>query len=187
MPVVDLFRFMNDFTSKDLVGTRSKEIATAYPEAGHAILALVNGLTGIEVTIVPGEGTLGHYLHPRVHGYETQGSRERRRLARDCILVCYAGMHAQRLFDPDADESHGAIDENNAFNLSRDFGVLPRYCSYVGDSHHLQYLHRLRKEAGRLVRQNQAPIRALAEALLESKILSGEEIRERVAKWFPKD
>lgn len=163
----------------------NEKIATAYHEAGHAVVALAHGLTGFEVTIVPGEDSLGHYLHPGVLGYEIHGNRERRSLARDCILVSYAGMHAQRLVDPDADGSHGVGDESNAFDLSRDFEVLPRSLSRVGDEQHWRYLDRLKKEAGRVVQQNRAPIKALAEALLEKKTLSGEEIRERLSKWFP--
>jgi hypothetical protein len=109
------------------------------------------------------------------------GKRERRMVARQLILGAYAGLAAHRLVQPDAPDSHGAIDQENAFWLSRTYGVQPRRLSLVGDTRHWEYLSRLQKEAHHLVLQLQVAIARLADELLSRTTLTGAEAEAVVA------
>lgn len=62
---------------------------------------LVQGLHCKKVTIKPDEDSLGSCISPTVLGYEFRDDREKRMIARECILAIYAGMPAQRLIQPD--------------------------------------------------------------------------------------
>jgi ATP-dependent Zn protease len=147
--------------------------ATAYHEAGHAVITIVQGLTLKKVSIVPGEDYNGLSVEPAVAGYDFSNAREARSIARMLIIGCYAGMPAERLVDPDAPDSHGEDDEDNAFRLSREHQVLPRYCSIVGDEYHWKYLDKLRAEARRLVKKHRRAIAKVADELLQEQELDG--------------
>lgn len=150
----------------------AKELrATAYHEAGHAVITVALGLTINKVSIVPGEGYSGVCREPGVLGYESSSRRDRRSIARAAIVGSYAGMHAQRLVDPGAPDFHGEGDEADAFELSRMFEVFPRKIGWVGDEQHLAFLDRLRVEARRLVRKHRHAIDKLAELLLQRQEL----------------
>jgi hypothetical protein len=155
----------------------SARLATAYHEAGHAVVSFALELAVTTVSIRGGDEYHGVCLKPNVLHYNTSSRQERRRIARDMIVSAYAGMHAQRLVDPDPPEHHGDSDDAEAFDLSRQWDVLPRGCGCVGDDRHLAYLDRLRAEAGRLAMRHRGPIEALAGALLLRTELSGEEAK----------
>jgi hypothetical protein len=139
--------------------------ATCWHEAGHAVAALVQGLTFNEVNVAREGDQNGYCIQPSLLMYDVSSKRERRARARGCIIVSYAGIEAERLLDPDAPQWHGDADFQNAFETSRDYEVLPRGASFVGDEIHIAYLDRLRRQARRLVTQHQATIQRLAEAL----------------------
>lgn len=160
---------MNSRRKKPIKRTPEDLRATAYHEAGHAVVTFAQGLTIDTVSIIPAEDYNGICLEPSVLGYRFESWRDRRAIARALIVVCYAGMHAQRLVDPNAADWHGDGDESDAFQLSQNYEVLPRYCSWVGDDAHDRYLDRLRQEAKRLVMKHRTAIAALAEALLQEK------------------
>ena len=129
------------------------------------------------VSVRPGEDYHGVCQHPNVLHYDAANLRERRRIARDMIVACYAGVHAQRLVDWDASDQDGASDQEDAFELSRQWQVLPRRCSFVGDDIHFAFLEKLKAEAGRLVWRHLASIEALAAALVERTELDGDEAK----------
>ena len=150
--------------------------STAYHEAGHAVAALSKNIPITEVTIVEKDDSWGDCLHTGVMGFYHQDMRQRKQIARDCIIVSYAGLQAEMLFNPDADKNKSQEDDSNAFYLSRQWCVLPRSCRCVGDDAHWNYLHRLQREAHRLVKRHWIAIVAVAEALLGHKTLTGDEV-----------
>jgi hypothetical protein len=159
-------------------------LAIAYHEAGHAIVCLTRNIGFDSVTIVPKGTSLGACVHPSVLGFDTSSRTERRGIARDCILVSYAGIHAQSLVDPNPKPYLGSIDDKNAFGLSREYGVFPRRMSFVGDDNHLAFLERLRDEAGRLVGRYRVVIEVLAKALMDEKTMDEKRAREVVAQFL---
>ncbi len=158
--------------------------ATAYHEAGHAVISIALGLTIDNVSIIPGDDYNGICRKPSVMGYYTSNNRERLAIARALIVSLYAGMHAQRLVDPNPADYHGESDEDRAFELSREYGVLPRVYAHIGDDRHQQYLARLSREAGRLVKRHQRAIEKLAVELLRRKELGREEAEQIVEPWL---
>jgi hypothetical protein len=125
---------------------------------------------------------LGNIRHASVLGTGHHAS-ERRKLARDFILISYAGIPAQRLVDSNVDPLHGGMDEEQAFETSRQFNVLPRKMSYIGDEQHHKYLDRLRREAIALVKRNEPAIRHLASILLERVTMTGKEVERALADF----
>lgn len=148
---------------------------TAYHEAGHVIAHFVQGLTIDNVSIVAADDYFGICYSPPPMLYETTGARERRQVARASIVASYAGYEAEQMLNPNAPDYHGRDDYENAFELSREFGVLPRRCSFVGDEFHMAYLRRLQGEARSLVRKNWDKVQAIAQALIKNNSLSREE------------
>jgi hypothetical protein len=106
-------------------------------------------------------------------------------VARQLILMAYAGMAAERLVDPDAPDCHGASDERNAFQLSRTYRVQPRHLSFVGDAQHWEFLGRLQNKARGLVLRLRAPIARLADELLSRTTLTWLEVEAVVGPLIP--
>ena len=150
--------------------------STAYHEAGHAVAAISKEIPVTEVSIVEKEDCWGDCLHAGVMGFHCRDKRQQKQIARDCIIVSYAGLQAEMLFNPDADKSQSEEDDSNAFFQSRQWCVLPKSCRCVGDDAHWNYLHRLQREAHRLVKHQWPVIVAVAEALLHHKTLTGDEV-----------
>jgi ATP-dependent Zn protease len=159
---------------------------TAYHEAGHAVVDLALGLTVQKVSIVPDDASNGFCRGPSVQLYEASGRKERRTVARAAIISCYAGLEAQRLVDPNPAEHHGDGDEDEAFELSRRWGVLPGRCDFIGDDRHQAYLDRLRTEARRLVKRQRAAVARLAAELLARRELEGAEVERIVLPLLAK-
>jgi ATP-dependent Zn protease len=84
--------------------------ATAYHEAGHAVVDVVLGLTVNKVSIVQGKYHKGSCRGPGLQGYHFWTRREAQDFAKAIIISFYTGMPAERLFDPDAPDSHGEDD-----------------------------------------------------------------------------
>ena len=154
---------------------------TAYHEAGHAVVSLVLGLIVERVSIIAGDDSEGRCTGPSVLACHSSGRKAQRVTARANIVACFAGMPAQRLVDPQAPDYHGEQDDEDAFELSRQFEVLPRGCSHVGDDRHWEFLNKLRTEAARCVRRNKQAIAALAQALLIQSELAGDAV-ERIVR-----
>ena len=154
--------------------------ATAYHEAGHGVACVVQGHPVKNLTVVPNATSFGHYVRPSVRDYDCQTVSQMRKVARELILVCYAGWPAEQRCNPDADEWRSKRDYDQAFNLSREFEVFPRSCTVVGDEFHQKYLAELKEKARRLVRRHWNAVEALAAELLKRKTLDKDAIERTV-------
>jgi hypothetical protein len=77
--------------------------ATAYHEAGHAVIAYVLGYRPQSVTIVPTVDTAGHIINTNpLHGFqlEIDSSAEARLRIESLITICFAGPIAQKRYNP---------------------------------------------------------------------------------------
>jgi hypothetical protein len=88
-------------------GGMSGKERTAFHEAGDAVALLAQGLSFDRATIRADaeRESLGSCLSPTEYGYDTHGTRERKQVARQIVIGCYAGQEAERLADPDADSA----------------------------------------------------------------------------------
>jgi Peptidase family M41 len=155
---------------------RAKQLrATAYHEAGHALADWrLNAAPIRRVSIVPGEDTLGHVLNRKLaltdaHIYDLS-PRVRDRLER-LIVSALAGGEAEKLVTGRRNHRGAASDYGSATNLAL------RICG--GDAKEAGfYLRWLWVKAVNLVRadHNRPALDAVAFALLERHILSGDEV-----------
>ena len=158
--------------------------STAHHEAGHAVALVAQRLGFESVTIVPEGTSLGRCTHPSIPGYEGPHSiRSDRSLARKLIVVSYAGDPAQRLVDSAPPDYAADVDNDDAWELSCDYGVLPRG-SRIGDDAYKAYLEELKSEARRLVGRHERAIRALAAVLLAEQTMTECRVIEVVRPFF---
>jgi hypothetical protein len=148
-------------------------IDVAYHEAGHAVALVVVRQPGYELTIIPNkrEKYQGQCLHLSVVAVPVNNRREQQKVARDQIVVAYAGWEAHVKFDPSADEGGCKVDRANAFELSRQWELFPRNIGHLGSETHRAYLERFRAEARRLINRHWPAVVALAEELYKRKHL----------------
>lgn len=141
---------------------------------------VVQGLSMEEVTITPGEieGCLGRMTHRAPRGYDFGGStaRGQKRVARQLIIVCYAGFEAQLRFNPSASHEYSEIDYKDAFELDRDYNVIRWKPGQANDDPHASMLH-LRDKARRLVKREWLTIEAIASRLLSQQTLYESEVK----------
>jgi len=135
--------------------------ATAYHEAGHAIVCHKLGFRVVRVTIVPTTSSVGHCTHEnmlrRVH--LEYGNYGRLRLEKT-IMVCLAGQIAQRLWRPrSVRHYHSHSDFRQAADLA-----LHINCSETAASAYLEWLSVRTKE---IVGSSWRVIQAMATDLLE--------------------
>jgi hypothetical protein len=158
------------------MATRSKdpEVSTAYHEAGHAVVAwVVNPRVSFKrVTIIPGEGSLGHMLHATMSRRLVEqiefGSPMGRLRLESLAMVSLAGRIAESKH-----RGHHA-----RWGHESDYGHVADYCLRVcGRDGEMQVvwskLMHLRARA--MVNQYWPEIQAVAAALREKNTLSLEE------------
>jgi hypothetical protein len=111
--------------------------------------------------------------------YDFAGSRSQgmRKVARRLIIVCYAGLEAQRWYNPEVSDEYSQIDSDDAFELSREYSVLPRHGNAINDEDHHRYLRSLRGEAQRLVKRKWSIIEAVAAELLNRQTLYESDVK----------
>jgi hypothetical protein len=95
--------------------------ATAYHEAGHAVIAYVLGYRPQFVTIVPTLDTAGHIIHPNpLDGCQRNpdSSDEARLRIESLITICFAGPIAQKRYNPRSwRRAHGQWDYEKVAEL----------------------------------------------------------------------
>ncbi len=160
------------------------KLQIAYHEAGHAVTAILLNLKIVTVTIERGEDSQGVCRVYGVMGYHYTNLRERKSIARNSILNSYAGFEAEKMFNPEADPGFSAEDFEEAEDTSKTFAILPRKC-FVGDEKHLAYLERFKIGARKLLRKSWPSVKAVAEALMEGKTLTHEEVEQIIRETQP--
>jgi ATP-dependent Zn protease len=157
--------------------------ATAYHEAGHAVVNNVLGLSIDGATIAAGDESLGHCpsCNPGF-GYEGTSSRERASHVRDYAISCYAGLAAEHLFlgvafSFEEGAQHGAWDDHKTA-LDLVFNHVPLRRGRPGaDGVFFAYVAKLQRKALALVRANRSAVGRVALALIERQTLTGDEVR----------
>jgi len=157
--------------------TKPPKMETCWHEAGHAVIAFALDIHIESVSAVAKPYAYGVCKHLNPLFLEP---RYRRANARACIVMAYAGIEAAKLHEPNADESTSAQDFRDAFEMSRDFVVLPRSCTYIGDDAHDAFLLKLRGEARHLVKRHRHQIERLALLLMDRHTLTGIEARKAI-------
>jgi ATP-dependent Zn protease len=153
-------------------------LGTAYHEAGHAIIYVMNGLELEYVTIEPDSDSLGHvqvrrpeWLHV---GPTTESQRQLLWLeAENTILGLYAGGIAEAKYASRKIDWGHEEDAKKALELA---------ISFIGDwedvyNAFLDYCH---KHARRLVELWWPEIQAVACSLAERKTLTGDQVHEAI-------
>ena len=163
----------------------SKElIATAYHEAGHAVVSSRLGSKVKHVSIVPNERTetLGHVRHQPIprrilrileFGFVTPVQRQ---LVEDHIIISYAGSLAER-------RQRGRSNHRGAQSDYADVvGLADRLCGSAEEVD--AYLAWLRIRATNSVNANWDLIESVAQALLARQKLSGDELHEVIQAFY---
>jgi len=169
---------LRDFRRRiDALATQSPaEInSTAIHEAGHAVLQLAFGLDLVAVSIIPDprKRTAGYVLGKKEVATDDLEMVGRQALVLRQAMVYYAGAEAVRQLIPtDPNPDAGATPDNRRASelLIHEIG---------GNAEYVDFLFSLaRRRCALLVAHHQPEIRALAAALEEKLILSGEVARK---------
>lgn len=160
------------------VNQQAKE-ATAYHEAGHAVVALAQGLRMERVTIKPSEGSHGHArasldeLKGVLMNGEVAGRRLRNQIEKH-MRQRLAGSISQRRFRPLSYRSHHSRDDDEfVLDLSAHLGLSPEEANVR--------IAQLGDETDRLIKAHWPEIIAVATALLERETLSAAQLRRIVS------
>lgn len=159
--------------------------ATAYHEAGHAVMAWKLGIALKKVTIVPDEDSAGSCYHAKiVRGRypECDDSPHTRIRMEKLAMVSLAGPVAQRLYSPRSiRHSHSSSDRKKArdvaFCVNDSAETATAFLKWLD----LRVQQILRSPVWTLVLQ------ALAEELLRCETLSGREASELIRRNFARD
>jgi ATP-dependent Zn protease len=155
-------------------GHSADEEATAYHEAGHAIVGAVRGRAPISVTIIRAGGASGKNEFPEDWRPEYKShlgdSPEKRVYIETRILTGVAGTIAQDLRFPER-----AHDAGDAYDERYARAVMEENAGWA-DSDRDSYFQRLRETARGLIQTNWPWVEAVARALIERKTLQREEV-----------
>lgn len=148
-----------------------EEEATAYHEAGHAVVGALRGRAPIFVTIIPDGGVSGKNEFPKDWRPEFKthfgDTLEKRAYIETRILTAVAGTVAHDLRSPKRDHDAGdAFDELSARAIIEDNAGWVDECRDA-------YFQRLKETTRDLLQANWPWLEAVARALIESKTISG--------------
>jgi hypothetical protein len=150
--------------------------ATAFHEAGHAVVGALRGRPPISATILPdGDGAAGTTVFPEDFTEEFRRylnvSPEKQKYVDTRILTEVAATIAHDLHEPDRTHDQGdECDDRRA----RDF--VSRGAGWVAIDGREAYLQRQKDVALDLLCSNWAWVEAVANALLQKRTISGEEV-----------
>jgi ATP-dependent Zn protease len=157
---------------------------TAYHEAGHVVVYLAEGLSGVDdnVSIVADEerGLLGRFQHAGVGGFHYRNATERKDIVRSLLKVTYGGKAAEKRFDADAPNSHWEDDFSDALSFSIQHEMFGNFCRYAEDEGHHKYLRRLEGQARKIVRDHWAAVERLAAELMQRHAMTLEEVKQAI-------
>lgn len=145
-------------------------------EAGHAIIHVYFGLSINSITIIADGDVAGSVAHPSPLLYTHHGRRVVKQVVREIVIALYAGLLAQRIYDPEAPDFHADNDEDEAWRLPREYAIHIPGCSFVGDDAYDRYLQQRRNESRKLVFRLRPVIEALAEELLKRGTMQGQAV-----------
>jgi hypothetical protein len=155
--------------------------ATAYHEAGHAIISGISGIRVSRVTAEPDEDSLGatHRSDPlrRIAIDGDDDSPRAQRRAENCMIVSLAGTVAQRKYNPRSVRRY-----QHASDWESVCDILTHSCS--GDKKIMRTYYELMELRAKALVQNLVNWRAigiLAEELLQRRTLAGKTLREFIA------
>jgi ATP-dependent Zn protease len=153
--------------------------ATAYHEAGHAVIGRILGLACGGATIDPAEGRFGYaVIENPLHSW-TRGAGTRKALAHNFCIALYAGGEAERTL-MSSQNIGDSVDCERVRSCLKMVGV--RSARFVGDDVWERHEEKLRSKAARFVLNYRDLIEAVAQSLLNSKTLTAEEIDALVTK-----
>lgn len=149
-------------------------VATAYHEAGHAVIAWANQIGLREASIIPNStsGTLGHCRHATWPSFrpDTDNSLRTRRRAEMLIMVALAGSEAEKRVT-------GRYNHRGAESDMHYAGGLTMYLT--GSAEEAEALLRWLTIRTRNVLENHwSTVEPLADALLNEQRLNGKRILE---------
>ena len=149
--------------------------ATAFHEAGHAVIGRKMKLACGEATIIPdaNDGSLGGAIIANPLRDWERGEGPRRALADAFCIALFAGAEAERLLSP-AIHCGDDEDRRRVTGVLSDIGVSG--ASYVGDDIWERYEGRLQRRARDLVRVHRIEIGRVAQALIERGTLPADEV-----------
>tara|TARA_B110000014_G_C19944085_1_gene488476 strand:+ start:300 stop:824 length:525 start_codon:yes stop_codon:yes gene_type:complete len=160
------------------------ELHTAYHEAGHVVVYLAEGLSGVDdnVSIVADEerGLLGRFQHAGVGDFDYRNATERKDIVRSLLKVTYGGKAAEKHFDADAPDVHWEDDFSGALGFSIQHGMFGNCCRCPGDEGHHKYLRRLEGQARKIVRDHWAAVERLAAELMQRHAMTLEEVKQAI-------
>jgi hypothetical protein len=154
-----------------MIGRKSRKQATAYHEAGHAVMCWLEGVRIRRVSIRQSKTADGEVLARKIFqraDFEADTSPRLKNRTEKAIMIGLAGTVAQRIFNPRSVRNwHGSHDRNRIMNLAF------RVC---GDGKEIAlYLTWLEYRAERMLRLpfHWELVEAVARAVLERETLTG--------------
>ena len=139
------------------------QIATAYHEAGHAVVAIQLGFQFKHITIIPGDDdSLGHILYEQYTMFLNVGHRSFARDLRDYLVSNRAGPIAEERYTGRWNDVGAAGDDEHFLSM------LYRMYGDRRDRH----ARDLTRQARRLVATHWRGIECVAQALIREQTLS---------------
>jgi len=156
---------------------RGHELATAYHEAGHAVIALFLGVRVHTATARKQEsydGLVRHAKLVRLSDHGDAGDNSVRARWEKAILIAMAGGIAQRKFSPRS--IRGAHTQEDDLNIE---DLASRICEGSEAQYH-HYVRWMRVRCTESVERLWPEIEMAAYALVEGRPLSGAELRKAI-------
>jgi len=175
------FRHGCSFLTSDLQYKVMNETLVAYHEAGHAVIAWRLGLLRKKgASIVPNDYSSGRVHSRRGRGEDghTSNSGQAQLLAERYVMLCMAGIEAQRRHNPRSARSW-------QFESDRDQAIdwLGTVCEFSSDQF-AAYWKLLQIRTRDMVQLHWKQIEAVAARLLVSKTLTGEQVRQVIHESY---
>jgi hypothetical protein len=167
-------------TVRTMKRTPPDRLATAYHEAGHAVIAYELGIPLQSVTIVPSEDAHGVVRHQdplRGVRLDIDGSDRARLRTERAIMICFAGPLAQQRHRANSWRGyHGQSD----FDLAADLAI--RICGSGEEA--TAFLKWLQLKTKHKVRRSWLKIDQLAQVLLKQGTVTGRKVRTVLRPTF---